>query len=568
MVLEAVPKRLQRAYSARAAQWLAERLGTDSSEWAAAIGEHFHRAGESAEAARYMTRAGEQAIQVSAFEDARGFLDRALSLLHEGGGSDAQEASVRLHLAEALWRLGDYPKAKENLAAAMAKASRPEDSRLRAEVLYHMAQVALSQGDLEGARRRFEESLDTADVEDQVAQGRALFGLGEVAWRSGDQEAAAEHLEAALILARQTNDTVQVMDCLHRLGSVARSRGDFEAARAHMEECRAQALETGSRDRLAAALDGLGEVLRHQGDLEGARECFQESLALAEAIGLHMAAVWARTNLAFVEIDLGEKEEARGHLRQSLRQAHEHGESEGTPLRRPGVRGLAGRCSRSGPGRRGPAPPRGQRVRARMRGTAPSQARSDGSHTQPEDGRRPRSGRPGQKPPGRRGVGDEARLAGALREGFEHGDLAGPAVRGDGLEDEGDAVRPRVLHDEAEGLEPELPFAEAVVPVHPAPQPRLAVVEVHGLQVFRPDDPVEVRHGGIVGRPVAEVAPRGVEVGRVQAYAHAGLVLHPLDHVGELLEGVAQVAPLPRRVLEDGRHARGGLPARGSRIRR
>ncbi len=329
VVLEAVPKRLQRAYSAQAAQWLAERFRGRSSEWAAAIGEHYHRAGESAEAARYMTRAGEQAIQVSAFEDARGFLDRALSLLREGGASDAQEASVRLHLAEALWKLGDYPKAKENLAAAMAKASRPEDSRLRAEVLYHMAQVALSQGELESARRRFEESLDTADLEDQVAQGRALFGLGEVAWRSGDQETATEHLEAALILARQTSDSVQVMDCLHRLGSVARSAGDLETARAHMEESRAQAIETGSRDRLAAALDGLGEVLKHQGDLGGARECFQESLALAEAIGLHMAALWARTNLAFVEIDLGDKDEARSHLRQSLRQAREHGESEG-----------------------------------------------------------------------------------------------------------------------------------------------------------------------------------------------------------------------------------------------
>ena len=40
----------------------------------------------------------------------------------------------------------------------------------------------------------------------------------------------------------------------------------------------------------------------------------------------------------------------------------------------------------------------------------------------------------------------------------------------------------------------------------------------------------------------------------VDAYAHTLLVLHPFDDAGDVLETPAQIRPLPRRVLDDGRH--------------
>ncbi len=325
VVLETIPRKLLRAYHSLAGHWLAERGSDRPSDRAASIGEHLEEAGETQEAARFYARAGEYALAVSAFEDARRLLERACSL---SGPAAVGESSVRIHLAEALAHLGEYQEAELRLEEAGRMARDTGDARGQADALNAMAQAALWRGDTRAAERRFEESLEVADVEDEWVQARALQGLGEVAWREGDLPDAKDHLEAALELARALGDPSLVTSCLLRLGVLARVEGDLEGAGAWLEECQAAAMEEGARDRLAEAINGLGEVLRDRGEAAEARDRFAEALALAEAIGLHATAVRAQINLAFAQGDLGAPEEGGARFLEILDKARRNGETE------------------------------------------------------------------------------------------------------------------------------------------------------------------------------------------------------------------------------------------------
>jgi serine/threonine protein kinase/tetratricopeptide (TPR) repeat protein len=325
VVLESIPKRLLRAYHACAGHWLAGHASDRPSDRAASIGEHLEEAGEVQEAARYLSRAGEYALAVSAFADARRLLERACAMAGESG---KEEAAVRIHLAEALAHLGEYEEAAGRLEEALGMARDAGDARGQADALHALGQTALWRGDPREAERRFEESLEAADLEDQWVQARALLGLGEVAWRAGDLADARGHLEAAMALAREFGDPSLVMACLLRLGTIARLEGDLDGAAGWLDECEATAMEEGARDRLAEAMNGLGEISRDRGDAGEAKERFTQALALAEAIGLHAVAVRAEINLAFAQGDLGAPEEGGARFLEILDKARRNGETE------------------------------------------------------------------------------------------------------------------------------------------------------------------------------------------------------------------------------------------------
>lgn len=330
VVLESVPRRLQKAYHACAARWFAQQPGERTADRAALIGEHFEQASEGSGASLFLGEAGEKAIVVSAFGDARAFMARALDLMPADERGGELETALLVGLGESEWHLGLYAEAEGHLGQALARTRGQGQGGERARALYLLAQVSLDRGGFDTARRRFEECLDAAGVEDPSSQARALYGLGEVAWRLEQFGEAQGHLEAGLMLAREVDDAELVMDCLTRLGAVAHSTGDFGGALARLEECRAMAMERESRDRLASVLNGLGEVLRHRGNGGEAREVFQQARALAGAIGLHAVKVKAILNLAFAAIEEGEEAEARAELKEALGLSRESGETSHT----------------------------------------------------------------------------------------------------------------------------------------------------------------------------------------------------------------------------------------------
>lgn len=327
VVLESIPKKQRRTYSARAAEWLSARYGSRSARMDTLLGELFAAAGAPTDAARAFCRAGEQALEVSAFSDARELFERALELLARGE-AEPLALSTRIRLSETLVKMGAYREADAHLGVALSEAFQCSDTRAQADALFWLAQVALGGRDLPTAGRLFAGSLDAAGVEDRWAQARALLGLGEVSGHLGNRDEAESHLQTALLLSREMGDTAQALDALNRLGFLALSGGELASARRHFEESHREALDSGCRDRLATALDGLGEVLLRQGDAPTALAHFQDALALSEALGFRSEALNARIDLAFAHLRLEEGAESRALLTQALQEARAQGATE------------------------------------------------------------------------------------------------------------------------------------------------------------------------------------------------------------------------------------------------
>jgi TolA-binding protein len=160
---------------------------------------------------------------------------------------DGGDAAAAVRAAEALtgdaaaaeWRtIGWYLLArahemarrpKEALAAFERAAAAPERTRERADALYGWAALLAAQGDLAGARRRFDELAEqTAGTDAWLdLRARALHGLADLAEREEKwDEAARLHLGVGILFddPQLTPESLRrAAECFRRLGADERA---------------------------------------------------------------------------------------------------------------------------------------------------------------------------------------------------------------------------------------------------------------------------------------------------------------------------------------------------------
>jgi predicted ATPase len=314
---ETVLLKLRRVYHARVARWLEAHAGERLGEYLGLIAGHYALAGENSLAAIYLERAGDQALRVNAYRQARDAFQRARSLL-PAASEVTQAQALHLKLGEACWHLGDYAAATAHLEPALTSARQQADSTGQANALYWLSQVANSQGDYARAQSLLIESQPLARAAGQATLARMLYGLGDTAWRLGDLEAARRYLEESLGLARKLDDTTQVLYALNRLGTVALLQPDLDTAQRLYEECRVLAVAAGNREREAAALINLGVVAGQRGDPASAKRCAQAVLEIATDIGQQDMMALALLNLCEASLRSGDLDAARRELRDGV----------------------------------------------------------------------------------------------------------------------------------------------------------------------------------------------------------------------------------------------------------
>ena len=155
---------------------------------------------------------------------------------------------------------------------------------LRAQALYALGTMALSQSDLAGARHLFEEGLAIGrELHDPAALLGPLSGIGAVAMQQGDNDLASEALEEVLAIQTQLQDGIGMGETLNSLANLAHMRGDLVATRALYERAMVVNREFGYR--VDVVIHNLGVLAEEQGDLDGARRHFEESVAINRVLG-------------------------------------------------------------------------------------------------------------------------------------------------------------------------------------------------------------------------------------------------------------------------------------------
>jgi tetratricopeptide (TPR) repeat protein len=342
-------------------------------EYAAIIGGHYEKAGESAMAAEWYGRAGMGAAGQFDQEVALNWLSRALDLtsieeraaryklllareqVYHLGGEREKQAADLARLAELaaetgavppLWAVqvllrqaayaaavSDYPAAITAASEALARAEALRDGRLAAAALVRWGDALWRQGAYERARERYTYGqTQAAAAGAQADLADSLKGLGIVAYEQGDYARARGYYEAALGRYQEIGDRRRESACLGNLGLVAADQGDYAGARGYHEASLAIYSEIGYRRGESICLNNLGVVARDQGDYATAREYHEASLGIYRQIGYRRGESICLLNLGVVARNQGDYVGAREYYEASLGIAREIGYRSGEGL--------------------------------------------------------------------------------------------------------------------------------------------------------------------------------------------------------------------------------------------
>jgi CHAT domain-containing protein len=152
----------------------------------------------------------------------------------------------------------------------------------------------------------------------------ALLEAGEVSFGLSAYTKALEFYGRALSLAREANDTHQIVTALSNLGFVHANTDNNERAEFYLQEalplCQKLTSQSGELDHslcMAQVQNNLGEVYYYRGDLTGAKLQFSRSLELFTKSGDRRGEALVHLNLGYSYLDAG-AHNSQAHLAQAL----------------------------------------------------------------------------------------------------------------------------------------------------------------------------------------------------------------------------------------------------------
>jgi len=268
-----------------------------------------------------------------AFESAA---ERVLALAPKD--TEAQRVACRLltEQARCLLYRARYARAIEVAQAAVELSQAAQEMLCEAGAAHVWGEALWRQGDYERARTQLECALSLArSVHDatqrpalttQAVKTNCLNSLAGVCWRQGDYAGARMYLEQALPLAANAGDRWRQSSVLGNLGIVAVEQGDYAAARIYYQQALRTQQEIGDRDGEGATLANLGNLFLYLGAYAGAKTYYQQALDIHRETGARAYEDLVVGNLGLLFHYLGEHETALKYSQDALQMAQEIGD--------------------------------------------------------------------------------------------------------------------------------------------------------------------------------------------------------------------------------------------------
>jgi tetratricopeptide (TPR) repeat protein len=255
-------------------------------------------------------------------QEGRSWLER---LLAQAGEAEhlRQSADGQAALGVAHYGLGGIALAQGDIVTAAAQATQsetifralgPAHKSWLAYALMQLGMVRISQDAPAAARPLLEESValsrEVGGVMGQAFVGQEIFQLGRAAQAEGDLEGARTFYEQSLAAFRATGDTISLALAANAARLVAATPSDEARARQMLAESLATARATRDRYERAQLLGDAGMATLRQGDLQQAQNLLAESLHLWGDIGAPGGLARALAGLAEVATAQGQAEQA------------------------------------------------------------------------------------------------------------------------------------------------------------------------------------------------------------------------------------------------------------------
>lgn len=341
------------------------------------LAHHYALAEVRDKACHYLCKAGEQAAEAYANEQALDYFRQALKLMapadsltragvllqreavfdllgqHEGRRRDLAELDGLVDTLDdkLLWRarvatrrakletdVGDFASAQASAQAAIqaiesnAQAMR-QAPELLVDAMLLLARAMFGAGQAAAAQRHLEHALSLARQKQYLrGEYNALTQLGLLQWHAGDYPAAQGLMEQALQLVEQAGDARQEINLRNNLGVIAKAQTQFALALNRYEQAQRIARKIGNRSGEAAALNNMGSACLVSGDFVLAGVYAEQAARIFADINEPVQRGAALTNRAEAHRELGQYALALAVAGQSLAMLRASGSRRGEAI--------------------------------------------------------------------------------------------------------------------------------------------------------------------------------------------------------------------------------------------
>lgn len=223
---------------------------------------------------------GQSRLFVGDLPKAREALEAAIAISVRTGNK-SNEASARNNVSSVYRRLGEMELAIESLRKSAAAHKDLGNRSQELISLQNIAAVYQAMRNHQAALQQLSTNLRMAiELADSGREYGALRGLGHSYAALGELSLAQQFFERAEVIARKTGLPAGVSEVLSDLASVKFKLRDFAAARVYLDESIVLTRKSANALSLATSLTGLCHVLVEAGEAEKARPVAVEAVAL------------------------------------------------------------------------------------------------------------------------------------------------------------------------------------------------------------------------------------------------------------------------------------------------
>ncbi len=306
-----------RRYHGAIADWLAQKETLRSQEeYVAMLARHLEHGGSLTRAAFTYLDAGNIARHQYAAKKAHDYYSKGLSLL---GDDDARRRIDALHNhGDVLLLLGKTDEALSAFREMHAIAFRLGLRAKGGAAHNRIGRVYRDTGSLDLARDHLETALALFEnVNDSRGVAASHDDIGKLLWMRGEYEPALEELKKALDMRKEHGDGRSIALSLNNIGLVWRDHGQQAQAREALEAALKIRRELDDPLGSVESLNDLGGLALDQGEHEKALRLFVEAHTLAKDVGEHNRIAAVLTSIGVTHQRMGHSDEAVVYLTQA-----------------------------------------------------------------------------------------------------------------------------------------------------------------------------------------------------------------------------------------------------------
>jgi predicted ATPase len=278
-------------------------------EYAPLLAYHFYSAGD-ARSLHYDVIAGEKAARLYANAEAATHFSRALEVARRTDADMQQIARLYTQLGSVLELSGRYQQALANYDEMLAVAKQRQDRSVELSALMAKATVYstfTAAHDAELSEKTLIQAFEISDeIGDRAAQVKLGWNLMLTYLFSKRLDQALEYGEAALGLARQSDNLESLAFVLNDLCRLYTCRGEFEKAHTAIREARELWKALDNTVMLADSFGSESEAYFNAGEYRQSLECSQRALEISEKIENLWGLAYDGMLISFVYLQTGQ----------------------------------------------------------------------------------------------------------------------------------------------------------------------------------------------------------------------------------------------------------------------